>query len=120
MPIPLHDHFTWTPRARREFDQIADAYRSRGREPWVLSICWATVRLNAGGAYQAPFLGYYCTDETDGVPADEIGIIDGVKCVFFLLDDAKKRFWGKVLDWDDTAGWVLRNPPAGNAKAPGA
>lgn len=107
MAIPLHNHFAWTARARQELDNIANAYRSAGHEPLLLAVCWAKTRLTSGGEYQAPLLAYYCVGDEHQFPDDEIGIIDGVKCVFFLLDDAKKRFWDKVLDWDETSGWVL-------------
>lgn len=69
--------------------------------------------MNAGGEYQTPFVGYYCSDEVSGVPPDEIGMIDGVKCVFFLLEDAKQLFWDKVLDWEDPGRWVLLDRPGG-------
>ena len=73
----------------------------------ILSICWATVRLNAGGGYQTPMVGFYCSGEAEKLPAEEIGTIDGLRCVFFLLDDAKTRFWDKVLDWEEPGRWVL-------------
>lgn len=107
MAIPLHDHFAWTARARQELDNIAEAYRTAGHDPILLAICWAKVRLNSGGEYQTPFVAYYCADDKHQFPDDEIGIIDGVRCVFFLLDDAKKRFWDKVLDWEEPGRWVL-------------
>jgi hypothetical protein len=102
-------NFTISPAAKIGIGKIRAEYDAAmpDNPAAVASIAWGYVHPERGTSSERVMVGFYQRSQLPDV-AYGIQTVSGVDLIFFVTDETRLKFEGKLLDYEPAQGFFLR------------